>query len=173
LVGVTLFVLTVGARNPSVGAAGATTTKLTAKTVSATDLAAAVRAAALLPAQQVGAVLGVASCPTGVSTVVGTVAQCIVGFDKTPVPFLVRVDSGGVLAASPTFLVLSRVGIDAAATAVAGPTVRCGTERVLVVPAASEITCAGGKATLTFRVGAQGQLTRTDASPRTTATRKR
>lgn len=115
--------------------------------------------------------LGLASCPTGVSAAVGTVAQCIVGFDMTPVPFLVRVDPGGALAASPTFLVLSRGGVEAAASSAARLAVRCGTDRVLVVPATSEIACTSGKKTLTFRVDAQGLLTRTDISA--TTTRKR
>ena len=122
-------------------------------------LAAAVQASALPVAVAAGAILGLASCPSGVVPKPGTVVQCVVGFDSVPVPYLVQLLGDTAFEATPTFPVVLQADVESKASALSKGPVRCGTGRVLVVPPNSEITCQKGKATVTYRVGGDGSLT--------------
>jgi hypothetical protein len=109
------------------------------------ELADAVRVAALPIATSASAILGVPACPSGVKRSPTMAAQCLVAFDKTLVPFVVAVGSGGTLTASPVFVVVARVELEREIARANTDAVSCGKSPVVVVPSGSAADCRIGK----------------------------
>jgi hypothetical protein len=109
------------------------------------ELADAVRVAALPIATSASAILGVPACPSGVKRSPTMAAQCLVAFDKTLVPFVVAVGATGTLTASPVFVIVPRLELEREIARTTTDPVTCGKSPVVAVPSGSIAGCNIGK----------------------------
>jgi hypothetical protein len=109
------------------------------------ELADAVRVAALPIATSASAILGAPACPSGVKRSPTMAAQCLVAFDKTLVPFVVAVGATGTLTASPVFVIVPRLELEREIARTTTDPVTCGKAPVVAVPSGSTAGCNIGK----------------------------